>query len=1060
MTKRTFIYLALLSWQPLHANLVGLWTFDDPEQPAAAALGDDLTISGVIGHSSGAAEFPKGAFMQVANPIGANGSTGDPTRTNHYTIVLDFMVPDFTDGGADNGAFTALFDFDMGAGDADFFIRKQASATELGVSTQWPYVGTGPTATGSGTTGTVRAGTWYRLILSANVGTARAIYLDGNLIGNYGAGTVNAGRQTLGDVFRVLWDEDGEQSRVIVDNLALFDRALSAEEATALGTAGDAIPVPENLSPRVVVQPAGASPVAAGATAEYTFEAVDPDSATVQFEIEWGDGSMDAFGPLTPVGTPYAVSHTYVMPGTYRIRARVRDAEGNTSAITSIQAVQAEGSTIVWTGALNSTWSTATLASPKNWVQEGSSTPTDFTNGNFVLFDASAVLKSVSIDGEDVIAAGVEFNASGENYTLQGSHGIAGATGLIKDGTGTLTISNPNTFTGGTSVSLGELVIDHEEALRHSVLTTFFPSGVASFGSPAAATVGGLGGDGDIALVNASAQPVALTLDVASGVTAVHGGELSGPGSLVKTGAGTQSMGFPGSYSGGTTIAGGILRLQDGEALGTGDIVHAGGELRFGSAGELVVVNDIVLPSTGRQTFMIVAPGGGAPTAGATAVLEGKISGGGEGEIFRLVDSGTGLNHNNTLVLTNDANDFQGTIEMWRGTLAIASDAALGDPENDITHYTENLAGSLRFDSDGIVLGAGRTIHMPGANNSRPFNTLDFTATIIGPVTGTGSLVKQGTGTLIIAGDAKTYTGTTTVADGTLRLDAGLEAAANPVNVAANGTLAGTGGVARVVNVNGGTLAPGASVGTLPVAGALSFGPDSRYEWEIGDWNGSAGAGYDTVTAASLAIAATAENPVIIVVSPLSLANFSDVEKTFTLVSAGGAITGFDPAAFTVDASALPGATAHAWSVQAQGNRLALVYGEVVGTPFDLWAASRGLSGADAAFDADPDGDGIKNGLEFVLGGEPNPANPGAASTAILPKVSSEEDYLVFIFRRAIAAKDLASVEYNGDLGGTWTTAGVETMTAVPDGEGFEHVEVRIPKGSGSRLFARLRAEP
>ncbi len=716
---------------------------------------------------------------------------------------------------------------------------------------------------------------------------------------------------------------------------------------------------------------------------------------------------------------------------------------------------------IVWTGAASQEWSVATLAGPKNWVLSETTTPADFSDADDVRFDDSAANRTVEVDASGVAPFSMVFDFSGQ-YTLQGVGDIYGVTGLLKRGDGTLTISNPNTFTGGTSVESGALVVNHEEALSRSVLSTVYLSGEASFGSPEAATLGGLGGDGDIVLANAAEQPVALTLDVASDVTAVHAGELSGPGSLVKAGAGTQSLGFPGTYSGGTTIAGGILRIQDGGAAGTETIVHAGGQLRFGVSGfsELVMENDIVLPATGQQTFMVVAPGGGAPGAGATAVLDGKISGGAAGELFRLVDSGTGLNHNNVLVLTNMENDFQGTIEMWRGTLAITSDAALGDPGNGIRHLTENLGGALRFDSESIVLGAGRAIDMPAPANARPINTREFTATITGPVTGTGTLVKQGSGTLILAGEAKAHAGIVNIAEGTLRLDTALEAAANPVNIAEGGALAGTGGVARAVNVNGGTLAPGASVGTLPITEALSFGPGSRYEWEIGDWNGSTGAGYDTVTAASLAITATAENPMIVVVSPLSLVNFSDVEKTFTLVSAAGGITGFDPAAFTVDAGELPGATAHAWSVQEQGNSLVLIYGEAADTPFDSWARSKGLSGADAAFDADPDGDGIKNGLEFVLGGEPNPATPGAASTAILPEISSEGEYLVFTFRRAIAAKNLASVEYNGDLGTTWTTAGAEMITETPDGDGFERVEARIPKGPGNRLFARLRAEP
>jgi hypothetical protein len=58
--------------------------------------------------------------------------------------------------------------------------------------------------------------------------------------------------------------------------------------------------------------------------------------------------------------------------------------------------------------------------------------------------------------------------------------------------------------------------------------------------------------------------------------------------------------------------------------------------------------------------------------------------------------------------------------------------------------------------------------------------------------------------------------------------------------------------------------------------------------------------------------------------------------------------------------------------------------------PYLDWAATMGLSGAAAAFDADPDGDGIANGLEFVLGGQPNPANPGWNSLHLLPTAETQ----------------------------------------------------------------------
>jgi hypothetical protein len=136
--------------------------------------------------------------------------------------------------------------------------------------------------------------------------------------------------------------------------------------------------------------------------------------------------------------------------------------------------------------------------------------------------------------------------------------------------------------------------------------------------------------------------------------------------------------------------------------------------------------------------------------------------------------------------------------------------------------------------------------------------------------------------------------------------------------------------------------------------------------------------------------------------------------------------------------------------------------GSLVGPadPFADWAATMGLTGTAAAFNADPDGDGIANGIEFVLGGQPSPANPGWNSLALLPSAEAQGNSLVFTFTRT---KDSAylnpSVEFNPTLSGPWTVAqhGVNASISAVDGGSFETVTVTIPKNGASTLFARLK---
>jgi len=130
-------------------------------------------------------------------------------------------------------------------------------------------------------------------------------------------------------------------------------------------------------------------------------------------------------------------------------------------------------------------------------------------------------------------------------------------------------------------------------------------------------------------------------------------------------------------------------------------------------------------------------------------------------------------------------------------------------------------------------------------------------------------------------------------------------------------------------------------------------------------------------------------------------------------------------------------------------------------TAFDTWIGTggKGLTGTAAGFGADPDHDGVPNGIEFVLGSEPNPANAGASSTALQPTVGAAGNNLVFTYNRTHASAYLNPVvEFNTGLQGTWTTATAGNSTiAVTTGGTSDTVTVTIPKGANTQMFARLK---
>ncbi|EGK3373201.1 fibronectin-binding autotransporter adhesin ShdA [Salmonella enterica] len=286
---------------------------------------------------------------------------------------------------------------------------------------------------------------------------------------------------------------------------------------------------------------------------------------------------------------------------------------------------------------------------------------------------------------------------------------LSGSGSLVKTGTGELTLSGDNTYSGGTTISGGTLTADHADSL----------------------------GSGDIDN---------------SGVLQVGEGELkntlSGSGSLVKTGTGELTLGGDNTYSGGTTITGGTLTADHADSLGSGDIDNNGvlqvgeGELKntLSGSGSLVKTGTGELTLNGDNTYSggTTITGGTltadhADSLGTGAIANSGVLQVGEGELENtlsgsgsLVKTGTG-----ELTLSGD-NSYSGGTTISDGTLT--------------ADHADSLGTGAIANSGVLQVGEGELK-----------NTLS----------GSGSLVKTGTGELTLSGD-NTYSGDTTIADGTL----------------------------------------------------------------------------------------------------------------------------------------------------------------------------------------------------------------------------------------------------------------------------------------------------
>ena len=125
---------------------------------------------------------------------------------------------------------------------------------------------------------------------------------------------------------------------------------------------------------------------------------------------------------------------------------------------------------------------------------------------------------------------------------------------------------------------------------------------------------------------------------------------------------------------------------------------------------------------------------------------------------------------------------------------------------------------------------------LTGTNGDVIFNPGSFTNTLNGILSGSGGLIKNGAGTLILGGN-NTYFGQTRVNFGTLLYHGTLSASSGTLTVASGATLGGNGTISAPIVMNpGAIMAPGASIGTLTIGSPLAL-PSSTI-MEISKLNG------------------------------------------------------------------------------------------------------------------------------------------------------------------------------------------------------------------------------
>jgi len=314
-------------------------------------------------------------------------------------------------------------------------------------------------------------------------------------------------------------------------------------------------------------------------------------------------------------------------------------------------------------------------------------------------------------------------------YTLTAADVAAnGAGGLTKLGTGTLTLSGTNTFTGPTNINAGTLTLGNALALQGSTLNYNGAGGALSFGTLTSATFGGLQGTQSLVLQNSSSTAVALTVG-GNGTSTTYSGVLTGPGSLVKTGAGSLTLTGNNTYAGATTVNSGTLVLSGNAGLATSAITVKPG-----------AIFDVSGLSSG--TFGLVF---------GQTLAAGRASGFANDILGNLNSAGTidvaGTGMLGTLTLGGDLTLSGGVVRF-----DLAPDTTVGNGINDLlnvgnlvlsgpTAVSVNAAsGTLvngtytLFDYSGSLTGSLSNLVVIGPNSSRQTFALSTTGSSNGSV--------------------------------------------------------------------------------------------------------------------------------------------------------------------------------------------------------------------------------------------------------------------------------------------------------------------------------------
>ncbi len=430
---------------------------------------------------------------------------------------------------------------------------------------------------------------------------------------------------------------------------------------------------------------------------------------------------------------------------------------------------------------------------------------------------------SGSIVGNVVSNGTLEFYRT-DNVSFGGV--ISGTGAVTQIGSGTLTLTAQNSYTGATNVTGGTLALSSTGSISTS--SNVIDNATFDISATSGASIQSLSGTGVVQLGSAT-----LTVTNAS---STFSGTIEGSGGLTLTG-GTEILSGTSSYTGATTVTGGTLEYTQNSisnnitdnatvafdsalATSVSGVISGTGVVSQIGSGVTTITTAQSYTGTTTITAGTLALSGAASIGSSSGIVDNgtlSIAGTNAGASITSL-SGTGAVQlgGETLTITNASDDFGGGIS-GSGNLTIAGGTETLSGGNTFTGVTTISGGTLSLGSASALAKSSDVIDNATLDISQSGTTVR-TASVVS-LDGSGAIIL-GANTLVLTGASGTFSGTMSGTGG-LTLDNGTETLTGANSYAGSTTI-----ISGTLIISGaGSLSSSSAVtdnGTLDVSGISS----------------------------------------------------------------------------------------------------------------------------------------------------------------------------------------------------------------------------------------------